>query len=67
MPSPAGVPPIITRVQDPDRDPNRCAWFLLCDAPASLTVTHPTLGDVPACRRCLVRVGLIVEGVGADA
>lgn len=58
MSSPAGVPPIITHRHDPDRDPNRCAWFLNCTNEATYTVEHPTLGRVPACGRCLERVGL---------
>ena len=29
-----------------------CAWYALCDKPATGTVAHPILGDVPICDRC---------------
>lgn len=29
-----------------------CKWFLTCENPATLTIPHPILGDVPACQRC---------------
>lgn len=45
-----GVPPILVRQMDPDRDPDRCAWWYTCREPAWADVTHPTLGDVPICR-----------------
>lgn len=30
-----------------------CAWYALCDRPAVGTVSHPVLGDVPCCQRCV--------------
>jgi hypothetical protein len=29
-----------------------CQWFALCDQPATGTMPHPILGDVPICDRC---------------
>ena len=29
-----------------------CGWYALCENPAGGVVSHPVLGDVPACRRC---------------
>lgn len=29
-----------------------CQWFALCGRPATGTVHHPILGDVPTCDRC---------------
>lgn len=29
-----------------------CQWFARCPHPASTTVAHPVLGDVPTCARC---------------
>jgi hypothetical protein len=34
----------------------RCEWFALCDHPATGTMPHPILGDVPICDRCRTRV-----------
>lgn len=65
MGSPAGVPPIITRRADPDRDPDRCAWFLACESAAIYTVEHATLGEVPACGPCLERVGILAPMVSS--
>jgi len=36
--------------------PATCAWFLKCDKPATTTREHPTLGAVPICARCDVKV-----------
>lgn len=35
-----------------------CAWFALCDRPADYTVSHPILGEVPTCRRCVDKLDL---------
>ena len=36
-----------------DEDENvYCAFFAMCDRPATTTVPNPILGDVPACQRC---------------
>lgn len=29
-----------------------CQWYALCMNPATGTVAHPFLGDVPCCDRC---------------
>lgn len=34
---------------------NACQWFLLCDNPATTTMPHPTLGNVPICARCAAK------------
>ena len=44
-----GVPPIITRNQDPGRSASLCGWFLNCRVEAYADVEHPTLGSVPVC------------------
>jgi hypothetical protein len=36
--------------------PGTCAWFLLCENPATTTMPHPILGDVPCCQRCADKV-----------
>jgi hypothetical protein len=38
-----------------DRDAQRCEWFALCTNAATQLVSHPILGDVPACDRCAAR------------
>jgi hypothetical protein len=30
----------------------KCKWFLRCTNPATTTVPHPILGDVPCCQGC---------------
>lgn len=34
----------------------RCEWFGWCDRRATHHVSHPALGTVPACDRCVARV-----------
>lgn len=41
----------------PDDAPIPCGWFALCDRTAEYLVTHPTLGWVAACVRCVHRTG----------
>jgi hypothetical protein len=36
--------------------PVQCQWFLFCNNPATSTMRHPTLGNVPICDRCRARV-----------
>jgi hypothetical protein len=36
----------------------RCDYFALCENHAEGYVTHPILGWVATCKRCVVRVGL---------
>lgn len=39
-----------------DQDDNvYCAFFAMCENPATTTVPNPILGDVPACQRCADR------------
>ena len=33
-----------------------CSWFVLCIRPATGSMSHPTLGDVPICERCRAKV-----------
>ena len=33
-----------------------CEWFLLCENPATTTMHHPILGDVPICQRCIDKI-----------
>lgn len=40
-----------------DVELSRCEWFAACDRPATHDETHPILGTVPACDRC-VTIGL---------
>lgn len=35
--------------------PQKCRWFAACLRPATTTVAHPLLGDVPCCDRCAKR------------
>lgn len=30
-----------------------CEWFVMCTNEATTTQSHPVLGDVPICDRCL--------------
>ena len=39
-------------------EPVRCEWFALCPNEATTTVSHPILGDVPVCDRCVEKLGL---------
>ncbi len=32
-----------------------CVWFAVCDREAVVLVSHPVLGQVPACARCAER------------
>lgn len=32
---------------------NTCQWFALCMNQATTTLSHPFLGQVPICQRCL--------------
>lgn len=38
--------------------PTTCAWFARCTNAATATVTHPVLGNVPTCQRCIDKLGL---------
>lgn len=33
-----------------------CEWFALCGRPATGSMSHPVLGDVPICDRCREKV-----------
>lgn len=35
---------------------HECAWFAMCDHPATSFMPHPGLGAVPICDRCRDRV-----------
>lgn len=30
----------------------KCEWFAMCTNPATMTRSHPILGQVPICKRC---------------
>lgn len=30
-----------------------CEWYALCDHEATAMVSHPVLGEVPTCQRCV--------------
>jgi hypothetical protein len=32
--------------------PPKCQWYVLCENDATIAEPHPTLGMVPACKRC---------------
>ena len=36
----------------------QCEWVALCDRPAEHLVSHPTLGSVPTCARCITKYEL---------
>jgi hypothetical protein len=38
-------------------EPIACRYFALCENEATLLVKNPVIGDVPACERCVKRVG----------
>lgn len=33
-----------------------CQWWAMCDQPATHTLAHPVLGQVPICDRCRAKV-----------
>jgi hypothetical protein len=41
---------IVERMSEPVQ---LCEWFATCARPATTTVYHPIIGDVPVCRQCL--------------
>ncbi len=36
----------------PEEGRDICQWFFKCSNTATVTIKHPTLGDVPACDKC---------------
>lgn len=46
-----------------------CRWWLLCENTATQTLSHPVLGDVPICDRCLQKckdLGMEIEDADTD-
>lgn len=48
--TPKEFPPIITARFK--KNPALCQWFLKCQNRATMTRSHPTLGDVDLCTTC---------------
>lgn len=40
----------------PSDSAGRCQWWALCENPATGTMAHPVLGQVPICDRCRAKV-----------
>lgn len=42
----------LDRIEAAAEEVGECEWFALCENGATLTRSHPILGDVPICGRC---------------